>query len=321
MNISVIVAIYNVETYLEDCLNSLINQKDSEVEFILVDDGSTDNSSHICDKFAQKDSRIIVIHKSNGGLSDARNAGLTIARGEYIMFLDGDDVLSLKTLNILYTIAIQTNSDILQYGYHETEEVNLDESAEYDGNFEHVTDRREMYIRLLNIGGICASACTKFIKRNIIQDLEFKTGKLHEDEFFTTELLALTPSVTYITNFTPYQYLIRTGSIINQPFNSKKAIDLCEMYEARITKLRELGFDEIALSFTAKYSSILYIQYLKARFSGNYNDSTFLKNKLVNLKSIKCDKDLSFEVKMIKKFPRILLPFFYILRLTLNLKF
>ena len=102
--ISVIVPIYNVEQYLEQCLDSIISQTYSQLEIILVDDGSTDSSGQICDKYARKDERIVVIHKTNGGLSDARNAGISVATGEYISFIDSDDYIATDMYNKMIKI-------------------------------------------------------------------------------------------------------------------------------------------------------------------------------------------------------------------------
>jgi glycosyltransferase involved in cell wall biosynthesis len=115
--VSVIIPIYNVEQKLDRCLNSIVNQTLSNIEIILVDDGSPDNSPKICDEYAQKDKRIRVIHKSNGGLSDARNAGLTIAKGEYIIFIDSDDWSEDIMLETLYSRAYVDGSDIVVCSY------------------------------------------------------------------------------------------------------------------------------------------------------------------------------------------------------------
>ena len=100
--VSIIVPVYNVDKYLERCVNSIIQQSYRNLEIILVDDGSTDNSGTICDTYKEKDDRIIVIHKENGGLSDARNAGIKIFTGEYVTFIDSDDYVSLDMICLLY---------------------------------------------------------------------------------------------------------------------------------------------------------------------------------------------------------------------------
>lgn len=319
MNISVIVAVYNVEQYLINCIDSLINQSYSDVEFILVDDGSTDKSALLCDQAQQRDPRIKVIHKANGGLSDARNAGLEIATGKFVMFIDGDDVLDQGTLSILYKIALQTGSDLLQYGYRETFDADLSAHAKFNGTYEYITDHHEMYMRVLKLGGMAASGCTKFIRRSILKDLRFAKDKLHEDEFFTTELLTSVKSVTYITDFRPYQYIIRSGSIITGGFTPKRVYDISEMYEQRIAKLNILGFNDLVQAFQTRYFSHLYIQYHKSRLAFNKDCTRFTIQKLINLTSSPTH-GLSIEMRIAKACPKVMLPLLYRLRSILHKK-
>ena len=112
--ISVIVPIYNVEKYLERCVESIINQTYKNLEIILVDDGSPDNCPQMCDDYAKKDSRIKVVHKKNGGLSDARNAGMKVATGEYVSFIDSDDYISLDFYETLLETIVDNDSDIVE---------------------------------------------------------------------------------------------------------------------------------------------------------------------------------------------------------------
>ena len=111
--ISIIVPVYNVENYLKECIESLINQSYSNTEILLIDDGSTDNSGIICDEYQKVDSRITVYHKKNGGLSDARNYGIERMNGNYVTFVDSDDFISIYTLEIMYEVAINYNSDLV----------------------------------------------------------------------------------------------------------------------------------------------------------------------------------------------------------------
>ena len=113
--VSVIIPIYNVERYLRDCIESVLAQSFSDIEVILVDDGSPDNCGAICDEYAGKDNRITVIHKKNGGLSDARNAGLDIARGKYILFVDSDDMIKKETVSHLYEYIRREKAQIVYF--------------------------------------------------------------------------------------------------------------------------------------------------------------------------------------------------------------
>lgn len=317
MEISVIVAIYNVESYLEYCLESLLNQNFQNVEFILVDDGSTDKSSLICDNAQLSDSRVRVIHKSNGGLSDARNAGLEVATGNYVMFIDGDDVLDRDTLSILNNLAMDTNSDLIQYAYREISKPDMFVTAKFDGIYEIVTDRHDMYMQLYKLGGLAASACTKFIKRDKLQKLRFEKGRLHEDEFFTTELLAIVDSVTYAIGFAPYQYIVRNGSIITSGFNPKRVYDICEMYGRRIKQMTEFGFHDIAELFQTKWFGNLYIQYHKSRLMKENKCTGFIKHQLNVLRPVK-SAGLNLEMRVAKGCPNVMLPTLYRLRWMLH---
>ena len=116
--VSIVVPIYNVEKYLEQCIDSIINQTLKDIEIILVDDGSPDNCPQICDDYAKKDSRIKVVHKKNGGLSSARNAGIEVATGDYIGFVDSDDYIELDMYEKMYSIAIENNVDFVMSDYY-----------------------------------------------------------------------------------------------------------------------------------------------------------------------------------------------------------
>ena len=118
MKISVVIPVYNKEKYMDDLFQCLLSQTFEEFECILIDDGSTDDSPMICDEYAKKDDRIKVIHKKNGGLSDARNAGLEIASGDYIMFLDSDDYIENNMVESLLKVAIENQSDIVLCGFY-----------------------------------------------------------------------------------------------------------------------------------------------------------------------------------------------------------
>ena len=132
--VSVIVPVYKVEKYLNKCVDSIINQTLEDIEIILVDDGSPDNCGKICDDYAQKDNRIVVIHKTNGGLSDARNAGLEVARGEYIGFVDSDDYIAPEMISLLYGVCKKNSTDIagcdLAYVYETTDRVDYNSNKQ-----------------------------------------------------------------------------------------------------------------------------------------------------------------------------------------------
>lgn len=252
--ISVIVPIYNVERFLPSTIGSLLDQVGNvDFEILLIDDGSTDTSADICDKYSRGNNNISVIHKANGGLSSARNAGIDAARGDYLMFLDGDDCLDPVTLSSLAeAISLHPDCDIFQFRY---EEVSLTIplghccSRELNDYYECKTEY-DFFLQLQKLGGVAASACTKLIKRNVIGALRFKEGILHEDEEFVTRILPKCRTIGYCSNDF-YKYLMRPGSIINSCF-SKKRLDIVPIMKERIEYLDGKNYVDLSEMFRSQ---------------------------------------------------------------------
>lgn len=288
MKISIIVPVYNIAEYLSYCVESLVCQDHQDLEIILVNDGSKDKSPEICDGWAKRDARIKVVHKPNGGLSDARNAGLDAATGEYVLFIDGDDYLANGALSALAAIAEENPVDVVQFGYEEvsgyagledalkanTERVSRSLESRYT-----VRDRGEMFRNLYALGGVAASACTKFMRLETARKLRFKKGLLHEDEQFTTRLLVQAKGVCYVNDFLPYKYVMREGSIIHAAFKAKKLYDLAAIYEERISVLRQAGLEEWAPPTASRYFNALVLLYGQAREAGNKEACAFINQK------------------------------------------
>lgn len=210
--ISVIVPIYKVEDYLHRCVDSIINQTYANLEIILVDDGSPDNCPMICDEYAKKDSRIRVIHKKNGGLSDARNAGLDIATGEYIMFIDSDDFVDEEMMESMMKNMIDNKVDMvvcnIKYVYEDREVVKYNQA-------DRILDKYEAMEEYLRDGVVQAVAWNKLYKKSLINDMRYKVGKTNEDEFFTYKVVDKTDKVYY--NSRPfYNYIQRDSSIMGK---------------------------------------------------------------------------------------------------------
>ena len=219
--VSVIVPVYNIENYIEGCIKSLISQTYTNEEIILVNDGSTDNSLNVCEQFAGLDNRIKIVNKTNGGLSSARNAGIDVATGDYIMFIDGDDYIAANTLLELVSQIEKYDADIVQFGYVETNADYSNQVCAPVSSMELISDTYQMFKRLYSIGGEAASACTKLYKVYLFDSLRFKEGINNEDEQMITFMLQKAQSVLY-TDFKPYYYVTRQGSIINSKFSKKK---------------------------------------------------------------------------------------------------
>ena len=219
--ISVIVPIYNVENYLVRCIDSIINQTYSNLEIILVDDGSPDNCHIICDEYAKKDSRIKVIHKKNGGLSDARNAGLEIATGKYISFIDSDDYIYKDMYTDLIGLIKAHDADISNcsvYKFYENDKFNLD----YDKEFNIKIYSNEDALRsLIMEEEIKQTVWNKIYKRKIIDDIKFEVGKIQEDEYWTYKVIGNAKKVVHIDK-PMYYYLQRENSIMGERYSEKR---------------------------------------------------------------------------------------------------
>lgn len=222
--ISVIVPVYKVEKYLEKCLNSIQNQTYEDIEIILVDDGSPDNSGEICDKFAEEDSRIKVIHQNNRGQAVARNAALDIAKGKYIAFVDSDDTINPQMLEILIDLLRKNDSDLAICGYKTVyEEGSLDDV--YENIFdEKIMNKEELWQEIF--GKLNNAVWNKLYIASKIGKLRFPEGLIHgEDLIFNLKYLTKCEKGV-ITNIPLYNYLQRRDSVTGTCFSKNK---LCEI--------------------------------------------------------------------------------------------
>lgn len=227
--ISIIIPIYNVEEYLKKCVDSVLNQTYTSLEIILVDDGSPDQCGKICDEYEKKDDRIVVIHKKNGGLSDARNYGLHVCKGKYVVFLDSDDYITENCIEQMYRALKLNDADmsICNFSYvNELGEVCAQqgispiESVVYDSSVVFSCKATSEYYWYWVV------AWNKMYSRKLLSDMEFRVGKLHEDEFFFNELFAKKFKIAGVKN-SLYYYLQRTGSIMSN-LNDPRRLDRVE---------------------------------------------------------------------------------------------
>jgi len=212
--ISVIVPVYNVEKYLNRCVDSILAQTYQNLEIILVDDGSPDNCPQICDDYGQKDLRIKVIHKENGGLSSARNAGLDIATGDYIGFVDSDDYVAPDMYSCLYNRIKGTETYIANCMYVRA----FDSGETTPSRVPHHTDEdiaTQDYLEelLLHVGDV--SVCSKLFPRVLIGDLRFIEGKLNEDLLFMIQLMRNIQGIKFVGSL-GYYYYVREKSITSR---------------------------------------------------------------------------------------------------------
>lgn len=244
--ISVIVAAYNIEAYVERGVRSICAQTYQNLEIILVDDGSADETGHICDKLAAEDKRIRVIHKPNGGLSDARNAGMAQSTGAYIGFMDGDDWIDPDMYERMFSALLGQQADAAVCRYRQvykdhTEDGSVDRAVLFEGQeaLQCYVEEREEY-------AIQNAAWNKLYRREILDGLSFPVGKWYEDILFTTSALARAKRCIYLDT-AHYNYIIdREGSIMNAQINSRTFTDLIPAYYEKTKFLQELGREDLA---------------------------------------------------------------------------
>lgn len=217
--ISIIIPVYNVENYLERCIQSVIKQTYSEIEIILVNDGSTDDSGDICDYYMNIDKRINVIHKNNGGLSDARNSGLDFAKGKYITFVDSDDCIRSDYIEYLYKLLRKNSAQIsiCQYvKFYDSEPIIIREKEKI-----RVWNKEEAICNLLYQRGVEMSAWGKLYHKNLFNTIRFPKGKLHEDVAVMYRIFDLA-EIVVCSSCKKYFYFQRTNSIVNVEFSPNR---------------------------------------------------------------------------------------------------
>ena len=214
--VSVIVPVYKVEPYLRRCLDSIVRQTYKNLEIILVDDGSPDGCPAICDEYAAKDSRIVVVHKENGGLSDARNAGLEIAKGEYISFVDSDDWVADVYIEALWTALESQKAELAVCNYHVTESSYTLKISDCDYKPSEVLEPVQAVKKLWSKDAVAfVTSWGKLIKASLLDGLRFPKGFIHEDEYTTYKIL-YRASKTVFLNLPLYFYFQRKDGIIGK---------------------------------------------------------------------------------------------------------
>lgn len=211
--VSVIIPVYNVEEYLKECVESVLGQSYRNLEIILVDDGSTDCSGEICDYYSGIDRRVKVIHKENGGLSDARNVAIDMCVGDYVTFVDGDDIIHKKYVEYLYEQIIINHADISStnlFQFYDKKEINT--NIEYSSVTIHTL---EAVRKMLNVDGLSSCCCAKLYKKELFNDIRFPKGRLYEDYLTIYKVLSMTKRITILDN-RMYYYRQRPGSIMRR---------------------------------------------------------------------------------------------------------
>ena len=248
--VSIIVPVYDIEEYLVECIESILAQTWKHFEIILVDDGSTDSSGKMCDEYAEKYNCIFVIHKKNGGLSSARNAGIDVARGNYLAFIDSDDVVHPDYLRELVNIVEKENADLVACDFCVGTSCQWGETSE----IKYDIRRDEDVLERMNDNDVVVTVAwnklyhAKFFKE---YSLRYPEGKIHEDMFLTPQILHCTNKMV-ITNQKLYFYRQRKNSIMNSSFSIKQ-LDSLEAIEFRIALFTKWDKKELQIKEYESY--------------------------------------------------------------------
>lgn len=248
--ISVIVPIYNVEAYLRRCIDSILCQTYKNIEIVLIDDGSTDNSPSICEDYKKIDKRVKTIHKENGGLSSARNRGIDEAHGQYLCFIDSDDVISQDYVSYLYSLCKDYKCDIAAGEF-----VTFSDNVVFStpcGNDVRILNGRQATKELLGINYVSATiACNKLYRREVFSSLRFPEGLINEDEAIAYRALTNVTRVVF-SNAIIYGYYQRENSITKTQF-SLRNFDYLKIAKKRADYFRESGDIELYHLFEKQY--------------------------------------------------------------------
>ncbi len=257
--VSIIVPVYNVAPFLPRCIDSILAQTHTNIELILVDDGSTDEGSMICDDYGTKDSRVKVLHQKNRGLSSARNVGIDIASGEYIFFVDGDDYIEASTIQHLLTVADSTKADVVACGFsHVTDGYFSGDESEvrFTSTAPGIWDGAEAVVQMMTTNNICTVAWNKLYKKHLFTGVRYPYGKLHEDEFTTYKLLYESKIVIYVPH-TYYKYYQRDQGIMAEGLVNRYK-DYLDAILDRMDYFTDLGEKNLV-----EYSRIVLLEYIK----------------------------------------------------------
>ena len=295
--ITVIVPVYNVENYLNKCLDSLINQTYKNLEIIVINDGSTDNSGEICQEYAQKDNRITYVEQENGGLSDARNSGLERMTGSYVTFVDSDDWVEPDYVEVLHNKLIGYQADIAignYYSYNEDEAMyyfHVNSESYYEKLYDNISIFENLYDGKQMKSFSLISAWGKLYKAELFDYIRFDKGKLGEDGYINQKLYLLVQKVIYI-NQGLYAYRQRSGSI-TKTWTEKWMHALVDAMSERITLLANMNYP--LEKHLAVYRQMLEVSLANGQASGLSATETYkefeMKRTLLNQLSIQEQKE------------------------------
>lgn len=243
--ISVIVPVYRVERYLKRCVDSILAQTYPNMEVLLVDDGSPDRCPEICEEYARRFSNIRVIHQQNKGLSGARNTGIDQAKGEYLAFVDSDDVISPYFLEKLYQALKENDADLSQCRWEYMHGDVLKEAYRPDASTEVFSGRRMLANLYIQTGAYYVVAWNKLYKRQLFETIRYPQGQIHEDEATTYRVFDLCKKAVVVDNALYGYYVGGGGTSITRNGFSMKKLDWCKANEERVGYFEKKGYTEL----------------------------------------------------------------------------
>ena len=309
--ISIIIPIYNVEKYLEKCLDSILNQTYKNLEIILIDDGSTDNSPNICNSYCEKDKRIKIIHKNNEGVSSARNKGIELSKGKYIVFIDSDDYVSNEHIEVLYDCIISNNVDLVISNLIDISEDGIILNNEEKESF--LMNKDQCLKELLSEDNFYHLCCGNIYRKDLLEKIRFNCKyRIAEDLDFLYRYIKQISSAYFLSKNT-YYYLKREGSATNSIYSEKwnDELKICNFIISEMVEL-ENNFHKYA---KRKYIRLNINQ--AYRFKLNKNQTKILKNNIKIYKNEMFNSKL-FDKEKLKIF--LLLKSYYLFKIVSNIK-
>jgi len=280
--ISIIVPVYKVEEYLDECITSIINQTYENIEICLVDDGSPDGCPEKCDQWGLKDSRINVIHKKNGGLSDARNIGIDNANGKLIAFVDSDDYISEEYIETLYLAIEKSSANLVICNYMRVDNRGEKLSNDVNDNNQYILSGAQVIERRFVevTAGYYIMGCNKLYRKNLFDNIRYPINRFHEDEYIFRALYEKCDKVVCLLK-TMYYYRKRKGSIMDTALCDTKINDYLKCYEAEVNYSLNKDDQNIAN---------MYMRVFCKDFKKNYQYINESRSKLKEIYDIYIDK-------------------------------
>ena len=290
--ISVIIPMYNAEKYVRKCLDSIISQTYENLEIIVVNDGSKDSSREICEEYVQKDSRVKLINKENGGAGSARNTGIEVSTGEFISFIDSDDYICTNYYDRLYDMIEKTGADIAIGRF---KRISKDETMQFENSGEikehtNVEQLLELYGEDPDIYVNSVLVTNKLFKRTLFDNnVRFPTGRIIDDEFVIYKLIDKSHKIAY-TNDVMYAYVQSSSSIMRANFKAKRVYDTIDIYDEVYEYFKGKYTDELDKKILIRYLSYCVELAQKTKASEMIDDKDTIYEYLKEKFEIKLDE-------------------------------